>query len=466
MEYRAAVDYILQFADFERTSAARRESEAFALSRITSLLDRMGRPQDGRSTVHVAGSKGKGSTAAMVESILRAAGLTTGLFTSPHLDEFSERIRLDGRPLSDEAFGALVESMQPTIEAELAEHPGRLSTFEILTAMGYQAFQQAEVDVQVIEVGLGGRLDSTNVLRETAVAVVTALSWEHADILGDSLIKIAAEKAGIITAATSAAVLAPQRSSEAASTVRNYAAKMQVPIVDVDERYRWERAGVEHYEQTRGQWFRVWRTDADPKTDGGTLYLFPLLGVHQIENAVAALAAVDALRQQGLTIPPAAVHTGLATVVWPGRLETVSRDPWIVVDAAHNEESLERVLEALPQYFDYERLIVVLGVLGDKNVQAMTKHLHEAAAVIVTQPNHPRARDAALVAQAIRSGGAFTDDTLFVEPRVEDAVRAAVQQATPGDLICVLGSLFVAAEARGRIQREVGGEPTSARADR
>lgn len=466
MEYRGAVEYILQFADFERTSAARREAEAFALSRITSLLDRMGRPQDGRPTVHVAGSKGKGSTAAMVESILRAAGLRTGLFTSPHLDEFSERIRLDGRPLSDEAFAALVESMQPTIEAELAEYPGRLSTFEILTAMGFHAFQQAEVDVQVIEVGLGGRLDSTNVLRETAVAVITALSWEHADILGASLIKIAAEKAGIITAATSAAVLAPQRSSEAAATVRDYAAEMQVPLVDVDARFGWEPAGIEQYEQTRGQWFRVWRKDAGPEPDSGTLYLFPLLGVHQIENAVAALAAVDALRDQGLTIPPAAVHKGLATVVWPGRLETVSRDPWIVVDAAHNEESLERVLESLPQYFDYERLIVVLGVLGDKNVQAMASHLREAAAVIVTQPNHPRARAASLVAQAIRSGGALTDEALFVEPRVEDALRTAAQQAAPGDLICVLGSLFVAAEARSRIQREVGGEPTSARADR
>jgi dihydrofolate synthase/folylpolyglutamate synthase len=366
--------------------------------------------------------------------------------------------------------------MQPTIDAELAENPGRLSTFEILTAMGFRAFQQAEVDVQVVEVGLGGRLDSTNVLRETAVAVVTALSWEHADVLGESLTKIAAEKAGIITANTSAAVLAPQRASEAASTVRDYAAEMQVPLIDVGARYRWEPAGIEQYEQTRGQWFRVWQSDAVPatdgaksdsaKTDGGTLYLFPLLGVHQIENAVAALAVVDALREQGFTIPSDAVHRGLATVAWPGRLETVSRDPWIVVDAAHNEESLERVLEALPQYFDYERLIVVLGVLGDKNVQAMASHLHDAAAVIVTQPNHPRARAAALVAQAIRSSGSFTDETLFVEPRVEDALRAAALQATPGDLICVLGSLFVAAEARGRIKREVGGEPTSARADR
>ena len=266
---------------------------------------------------------------------------------------------------------------------------------------------------------------------------------------------------------------------------------MQVPLIDVDARYRWKPAGIEQYEQTRGQWFRVWRSETRAKTDavaandansadtrvdgtpsdstssdGGTLYLFPLLGVHQIENAVAALAAVDALREQGLDIPSDAVHRGLATVVWPGRLETVSRDPWIVVDAAHNEESLERVLESLPQYFDYERLIVVLGVLGDKNVQAMASHLHEAAAVIVTQPNHPRARGAALVAQAIRSSGSFTEETLFVEPRVEDALRAAALQAAPGDLICVLGSLFVAAEARGRIQREVGGEPTSARADR
>ena len=199
MDYAAAVEYILGFADFER-AGNRRVPEAFALDRINALMDRLGRPQDGvvaapRLTVHVAGSKGKGSTAAMIESILRAAGQRTGFFSSPH---------------------ALVEQIRPVLEAELHDAPGRLSTFEILTAMAFSAFREAAVDAQIIEVGLGGRLDCTNVMRRKDVAVVTALSKEHVHVLGDDIRKIAWEKAGIVHAATNAVVLGPQRNAAAA----------------------------------------------------------------------------------------------------------------------------------------------------------------------------------------------------------------------------------------------------------
>ncbi|MEE9277992.1 MAG: folylpolyglutamate synthase/dihydrofolate synthase family protein [Dehalococcoidia bacterium] len=459
MDYRAAVDYLLTFADFERGSAARRSAEAFALDRIKSLLARLSLPQDGRTTVHVAGSKGKGSTAAMIESVLRAAGYRTGLFTSPHLHEFTERIRLDGRPLSGEAFAALVEKLQPVITDELSADPGRLSTFEILTAMGFVAFRDADVDVQVIEVGLGGRLDSTNVIREKAAAVVTALSWEHADVLGSSLQKIAWEKAGIITPGATTAVLAPQRSSEVVTTVREYATDVYVPLVDVADAYRWEAAGRE----PSAQWFRLTRLQPRPGEAQRTLYLTPLLGLHQIENAATAVATVEALRAQGLEIPNKAIHQGLATVDWPGRLETLAREPWIVVDGAHNEESLERVLESLPVYFDFERLIVVLGVLGDKNVESMARRIREqAAAVVLTQPDHPRAQPPQIAAAAFEGW----DRPLTIEPRVADALKAAENLASPRDLICVLGSLFVAAEARAHMRDSVGSEPTSARADR
>ncbi len=463
MHYRAAVDYLLEFADFERASARRRQAGAFALDRIHSLLRRLDRPQDGRITVHVAGSKGKGSTAAMIEAILRAAGFRTGLFTSPHLHEFTERIRLDGQPLSPEAFAELAQALRPTIEQELAEKPGRLSTFEILTAMGFMAFRDADVDVQVVEVGLGGRLDSTNVFSETAVAAITALSHEHTDILGSSLAKIAAEKAGIITAATQTAVLAPQRSAVAAAAVVKYAADVPVPLIDVARRYHWEGAGLELAQPRRQQWFRL--TRSAPRADEAerSLYLTPLLGQHQIENAATAIATVEALQAQGLAVPAGAIHHGLATVDWPARLEVLSRQPWIVIDGAHNEESLERVLESLPTSFDYERLIVVLGVLGDKNLDAMVARITgRAAALVVTRPDHPRARSAESVAAACRGW----DGPLIVEPAVDDALKAAVQLAAPSDLICVLGSLFVAAEARARIQRQVGAAPTSASADR
>lgn len=463
MDYANAVDYILSFADFER-SASRRVPEAFALDRIHSLMERLDQPQDGtaeqpRLTVHVAGSKGKGSTAAMIESVLRAGGHRTGFFSSPHIHDFTERIRLDGEPLAKQRFADLVDQLRPTIDAEIREKPGRLSTFEILTTMAFSVFREEGVDAQVIEVGLGGRLDCTNVIREKAVAVVTALSKEHVHVLGDDIRKIAWEKAGIVHAATESVVLGPQRSPEAAATVREHAADVPAPLVEVTERYAWEPAGRE----SAGQWFRLRRLRPSPGEPEETLHLLPLLGLHQIENAATAIAAVDALRQQGLSLADGALHTGLATVDWPGRMETIAEDPQVVIDGAHNEESLSRVLDSLPHYFDYERLVAVVGTLGDKDLGGMAARLaQDAAAVVVTAADHPRSRPAEDAAQEFTS----RIPEIVVEPRVATAVETARSLAGPNDLVCVLGSLFVAAEARAHIWRQTGGRRTSARADR
>ena len=458
MDYADAVEYILSFAGFER-SAARRVPEAFALDRINSLMTRLGQPQDGRLTVHVAGSKGKGSTAAMIESVLRAGGHRTGFFSSPHIHDFNERIRLDGRPLAPQRFADLVAQLRPTIDAELAENPGRLSTFEILTVMAFIVFREEDVQAQVIEVGLGGRLDCTNVIREKAVAIVTALSKEHVHVLGDDIRKIAWEKAGIVHAATGGVVLGPQRSPEAAATVREHAAGVSAPLIDVRERYAWEPAGLE----PAGQWFRLRRLQPAPDEPAETLHLLPLLGLHQIENAATALAAIDELRRQGVGFAGGALHTGLATVDWPARLETIAHDPRVVIDGAHNEESLTRVLDSLPRYFSYDRLIAVVGVLGDKDLGGMAARLaQDAAAVVVTAADHPRSCSAQDAAQAF----AALIPELVVEPRVATAVETARSLAGPKDLVCVLGSLFVAAEARAYIQRQTGSRPTSARADR
>ena len=463
MDYAAAVEYILGFADFER-AGNRRVPEAFALDRINGLMDRLDRPQDGavaapRLTVHVAGSKGKGSTAAMIESILRAAGQRTGFFSSPHVHDFRERIRLDGEPIAAPRFAALVEGIRPVLEAELHDAPGRLSTFEILTAMAFSAFRDAAVDAQIIEVGLGGRLDCTNVMRRKDVAVVTALSKEHVHVLGDDIRKIAWEKAGIVHAATNAVVLGPQRDAAAAQAVRAHVDDIPAPLVDVAERYATEPAGHE----AAGQWFRLRRRRPAAGEPAETLHLLSLLGRHQIENAATAVATIDELRRQGLPVSDAALHTGLATVVWPARLETIARDPQIVIDGAHNEESLIRVLDSLPHYFTYDRLIVVIGVLRDKDLAPMAERLAtQASAVVVTAAGHPRSRPAQDMAEVFAS----RIPEIVVEPRVATAVETARSLAGPGDLVCVLGSLFVAAEARAYIQRQAGGRPAPSRADR
>lgn len=459
MNYRDAVAFLLEFADFERARESPRQANAFALDRIHSLLDRLGRPQSGRPTVHIAGSKGKGSTAAMIEAMLRAAGRRTGLYTSPHLYEFTERIRINGVPLAPADFAALVERLQPVIDQELRETPGRLSTFEILTAMAFVAFRDAQVEAQVIEVGLGGRLDSTNVFAEKAAAVITALSSEHVDVLGAELTGIAGEKAGIMTAGTQIAVLGPQRSSEAAAVVRRRADLVGAPLVEVAAAYAWSAAGLERH----GQWFRLVRHAPRPGGAAEALFLTPLLGLHQIENAATAVATIDALRAQGLPVEPAAVLKGLATVEWPGRLEILAREPWLVVDAAHNEESFMRVLESLQLYFPYERLIGVLGTLRDKDVAGMARRLREhAAAVVVTAPDHPRAYPAERLAEAFRDWSG----EMQVEPALPAAIDLARSLAGRNDLICVMGSLFVAAAARAHVLRLAGGEPTSARAER
>lgn len=456
--YDDAADWLMSHADFERGSGPRRAKPDFALDRIRSLLRRLDEPQHGRRTVHVAGSKGKGSTAAIIESILRQAGYRTGLFTSPHLHSFAERVRVLGAPLPEQEFARICSELQPVVAAEIADDPGHVSTFEILTALTFHAFRQHQTDVQIVEVGLGGRLDCTNVFGEKDAAVITSLSYEHTDILGHKITQIASEKAGILTAGTHAAILAPQRRPQAAAVVRDVADDMPIPLIDVAERYQWTSAGVEPW----GQWFRLARTQPRPTESPQSLYLLPLLGEHQLDNAITAIATIDQLAASGLEISNEALHRGLATVDWPGRLEELplpeswvppagdsEPPPRIVIDGAHNAESVERALDACRQYFPHQRLLVIFGALGDKALDTMSAIIRpRAQAVFSTRSDHPRARSAEQVAQAF----AGWEHPVYVAPQPADALAAALELAQPGDLILALGSLSLAADLRAPSQ--------------
>jgi dihydrofolate synthase/folylpolyglutamate synthase len=454
-DYASAIDWLMSFADFERGSGPRRSKGDFALDRIRSILRRLGDPHHGRTTIHVAGSKGKGSTAAMLESILRAAGFRTGLFTSPHLHEFTERIRILSAPLPEEEFARLCEQLRHVIEAELAEDPGHISTFEILTALSFHAFHAHDVDVQIVEVGLGGRLDCTNVFSRTDAAVITSLSHEHTDILGDQITQIASEKAGIISAACRCAVLAQQRYPEAADVVRNAADDVPVPLVDVGTDYRAEPAGVEPW----GQWFRVVRSSPRPGEQPRAMHLVPLLGRHQIDNALTAIATIDALVADGaVAVSSEALHRGLATVRWPGRLESFDLPealasnepdgpPTVVIDGAHNAESVQRALDACRDYFPHEQLHVIFGVLGDKALQDMANIIQTRTEyVYATRSDHPRARPPQQVADAFADPG--WSGSVAVHDNPQAALSAAGGQAHADDLILVLGSLSLAADTR------------------
>ncbi len=453
--YDDAVDWLMSFADFERGSGPRRALPDFALNRIRSLLRRLDDPQHGRVTIHVAGSKGKGSTAAILESILRAAGYRTGLFTSPHLHEFTERIRIQGAPLPEVEFAQLCERLRPLIAAEQRDDPGHVSTFEILTALGFYAFQAHDVDVQIVEVGLGGRLDSTNVFARTDAAVITALSHEHTDILGDKITQIAAEKAGIISAGCQTAVLAPQRFDEAADVVRNAADDIPVALVDVGADYAAETAGVEPW----GQWFRVTRRQPRPAESPSAMHLLPLLGRHQIDNALAAIATIDALNAAAtVAVNSEALHKGIATVSWPGRLEAFAlpahlqpRDPdtaqTVVIDGAHNPESVQQALDACREYFPHQALHVIFGVLGDKALYQMAQLIMARSDdVYAAASDHPRAR------HPIEVAGAFVStiwDGFFADyEELSEALEDAIDRSHRDDVILVLGSLSLAADAR------------------
>ncbi|MCJ7604512.1 MAG: bifunctional folylpolyglutamate synthase/dihydrofolate synthase, partial [Dehalococcoidales bacterium] len=339
MDYRESLDYILNFADFERLP---RSGIVWDLKRVESLLARLGNPHLSAKTVHVAGTKGKGSTAAMITSVLRQAGYRTGFYTSPHLRTYTERIQVDGVNISEDDWARLATSIQPFVTEENADGShGELTTFEILTAMAFLHFRNVKADYQVMEVGLGGRLDATNVVSPD-VCVITSISYDHMDVLGNTLTEIAGEKAGIIKPGVPV-VTAPQE-TEALKVIEKVCREKKCPVVRVgaDVIYR-----LDHFD-LEGQSFHV-------KGRRGEYDLrIPLLGWHQVQNATNAVAAAEVLASQGADITPTHIKDGLFSVKWEGRLQVLRRDPWVVVDGAHNADSMQKLGHALKAHFSYD----------------------------------------------------------------------------------------------------------------
>jgi len=447
VHYRQAIEYILSFTDWEREPAQAFAAANFDLRSVHSLLARLGNPHCGRQTVHIAGSKGKGSVAAMMASILGAAGYRTGLYTSPHLHSFCERIVLDGQAIAEADFARLTGSLASAAAAENGDGRfGQLTTFELLTALAFLYFRERDAQWQVLEVGLGGRLDATNVVDDKAVCVITPISLEHAAILGDTVEKIATEKAAILRPGTTV-VMAPQvfgfaqdrPYGGAAAVVRRRAAELGAALVDVAEAYSWQRLDWD----LAGQRFRL----EGPTGRQRRLWL-PLLGGHQLENAATAVAAVDALAQQGVAIGEQAIGDGLGRLRWPGRLEVLQERPLVVADGAHNGDSARRLREALQDYFSFERATVVMGVSGDKTIAAIAQELAPIARqAIATRSHHPRAAQAEAVAAAFAALGVASETS----PTVAAALERALALVAPRDLVCVVGSLFVVGEARERL---------------
>jgi dihydrofolate synthase/folylpolyglutamate synthase len=434
LDYIESLRYLYGLADFERSG---RFSSRPDVAPVLALLAELGNPHLGRTTVHIAGSKGKGSVASMVESMLRAAGLKTGLFTSPHLHRFTERIQIDGQPVSSAEFAEGLTEVAAAMEAVRQRLPNRpLVTFDALTALAFVLYRKHRVQAQVIEVGLGGLLDSTNVFETKDCAVITNIGLEHRDILGDTIPEIAHQKAGIIVAGCPV-VMAPQRES-AADVIREVAAEKGAPLTEVALacNLRRDSAGSEN------QTFRL-RTPS-----GGYQAKLPLLGKHQLDNAATAILAVEALAQVGVKVSEEAVKAGLEGVKWPGRIEVIKRRPLIVVDSAHTADSARRLRDTLLEYLHVDRATLVVGVMGDKDLEGLAMAIEPAALrVIATKADHPRALDAEAVARVFRDQGIET----FVEPKLGAAIDMATSLSTGSDAVVILGSIALAGEARAYI---------------
>ncbi|MDO8490716.1 MAG: folylpolyglutamate synthase/dihydrofolate synthase family protein [Dehalococcoidia bacterium] len=426
MDYNSALNYILSFTDYEKTPAQSYSAANFDLRRMHLLLERLGNPHLRARTIHIAGTKGKGSTAAMIASALRQACYHVGLYTSPHLHTMRERIQVNGEMISEHDLIRLVEKLQPEVEAvNRTSGFGTLTTFEVLTALAFACFAELKVDFMALEVGLGGRLDATNVVKPE-VCVITAISLDHVDILGHTVAEIALQKAGIIK--PGAVVISSPQAPEAETVIRAVCNEKRVKLIVAGKDITWQRLSAGF----TGQTFKL------QGAAGAYDLTIPLLGSHQMENAAVAVAALEAVGVDG-----GSIARGLAKVNWPGRLEVLGQRPWVIVDGAHNLDSAQRLAAALKEYFNYKRLALIVGMSYDKNIAGVADALAAVSdSVIATRSRHPRAADPKIIASEFERHG----KAVSIAESVPAAYEHARTLAKADDLICATGSLFVVAE--------------------
>jgi dihydrofolate synthase / folylpolyglutamate synthase len=460
-----AIDFLSRRINYERSLSMPSSEEAFKLDRMRELLHRLGDPQNQLRIVHIAGTKGKGSTAAMTAAMLSAAGYRTGLFTSPHLERVEERIAVDGQPCCSDELAELVGLVRPAVEAmdrDAAEAaPPQLGPtyFEIITATALCHFAQRKADAVVLEVGLGGRLDSTNVCTP-CVSVITSISLDHVKQLGGTLAAIAAEKAGIIKPGIP--VISGVTGEEPRAVVRRVAKQCGCRLVELGVDFDYTYHPPRHLEEAA--------SSSTLDTSDFRQIELSLLGRHQAANAALAVATVEELRRTGLTIPDDAIRKGLREVTWPARVEVVARRPAVVLDAAHNAASIAALVEVLAESFSVRQRFLVFGTTQEKDLRGMLRHLSgQFDHVIFTRyQENPRGvppeelqamadeladdraspRPTSGSRQGVREAG-IADTRVAATPA--DAWAAIHRMATPNDLVCITGSFFLATEMRRQI---------------
>jgi len=437
--YPDALAWIYGIGDTERSGVFVRDRED-NLARMRALLELLDNPERAYTVTHIAGTKGKGSTAALLAAILQAAGVRTGLYTSPDLHTFRERMRVDGT-LIDEAE---VVRLLPRLQEAMARRDrtmGPLITYDVATALAMLYFREAAAQHVVLEVGLGGRLDATNVVWPPSLLAtgISSISYDHMETLGHTLGEIAGEKAGIVKAGVP--VVTSAQADEAVTVIERIATERGAPFVRVGPSgtagcaYTYMPGGA----TSDGQTFAV-RTPLGEYRD----LRLGLLGEHQLENATLALALGEHLREAGLPIDEEAIRQGLAQARWPGRLQVVAREPWVVVDGAHNADSFARMFAALRRHLAFDRLILVLGVFADKDLSGIAAEVARAQVALVVATTSPSPRTAAPEALAAVLHAAAPQLEVRTVENSSAAIAQALEAASPRDLVCVAGSVYLA----------------------
>ena len=442
--YQESLDWLYSFIDYSLKRNFRYAEDKFNLERMRDFMSYLGNPQKDYQIIHVAGTKGKGSVSALCASVLKAQGYQTGLYISPHMIDFTERIQVNGEMIPKTDLVEIVEQLKP-----VTEKVPEITTFELTTALAFVYFSQQHVDYAVFEVGLGGRLDATNIV-DPIISVITSISYDHVKILGNTLSEIAAEKGGIIKPNTPV-VIAPQK-EEARLRLEGIAHEKNAPVIQVGRDYLYAADAHSLDSQT----LLVWTPDEQPLVDefigsGGRdiwspmRLRIPLLGFHQVENAATAYAVLKTIEKFGVELSQQAYREGFLQVKWPGRMEILRNHPPLVLDSAHNRYSALKLRQAMDDYFPGLPIVLVFGASEDKDIEGMFHELLPRVwRVIATQSSHPRSIDAeALVEVAHR----FGRPAQAIMP-IETALATALEEAGQESVILVTGSIFIVAAAR------------------
>ncbi|KHE90295.1 MAG: bifunctional folylpolyglutamate synthase/dihydrofolate synthase [Candidatus Scalindua rubra] len=438
--YKQAKEFLLQTIDYEKLTQYKYDTSTFDLKRMEEMMSFVGNPQKKRKSVHITGTKGKGSTSIIISSALQALGMKTGLFTSPHLIYLGERMKVNDKMISQKMFVELINMLMPYIDRITLKNPILMPTFfEIVTAIAFLYFEREKTDISVLEVGMGGRLDSTNIILPE-VSIITPVGYDHTDRLGHTLEKIAYEKAGIIK--ESVPVISSIQEPDTLAVISKrckekkshlYLVGKDVLIHDIKVTRRNGVYGTEFGIET-------WRNNYK------NIFL-PLIGRHQVENCATAIGSLEVLSETGvIKVDNELIINALAKICCPARIEVTSENPLIIVDTAHTVASMKILRESIKENFSFRKLILVIGLSSDKDVEGVLKEITAISDdLILTRTGNPREAEPEQMAVMAKR---FPHNNLMVIEDIDEALKEAKRIAERDDLICITGSFFLAGKVK------------------